>query len=57
MPTKPIKGIAQDGHVPLMKGYVPLKEGHQPVLKPSGGHQPSTSQQKPFVPAPPPKKP
>lgn len=45
------KHRANDGHQPLQKGYQPSPG------KVTGGHQPTTSEQKPSIPQPPPKKP
>ena len=39
------------------KGNQPLREGYKPTQNPQSGNQPNTGQQKPFIPAVPPKNP
>jgi hypothetical protein len=44
--------------VPANEGYQPFQKGYQPSPgKVTGGHQPTTSEKKPSIPQPPPKKP
>lgn len=39
------------------KGNQPLREGYVPTQNPQSGNQPNTGQQKPYIPAVPPKNP